>query len=164
MRPGCRLARSMRRVLVPSLNRPRLGIDLESGAGHSTPGFSGNTPITGPAVPKMSSRAPGKIRKLRCQWERKNRFGEVYLCKLQYPTIGVRSLWGRQSGNLWCPQQLRMSIGLWRGWRMERQGQMAKSWKTWELYHMTSWQHISICGYYQPTCRVHWEEARLAAP
>ena len=64
MRPGCRLVRGVRLVLVPGLSGPRPKIDLESGAGLSMPGFSGSTLRTDPAVPKMSSRVPGKIRQL----------------------------------------------------------------------------------------------------
>ena len=86
MKPGCRLVRGVQRALARSLSGPRLRIDLESGAGRSMPGCSGSILRTGLAVPKMLSLAPGKIRQLRCLWERKNRFGEVFLSELRYPT------------------------------------------------------------------------------
>ena len=36
-----------------------------------------------------------------CLWRRRKHSGEVFLSNLRFRTIGVRSLWGRQSGNLW---------------------------------------------------------------
>ena len=73
-----RLARGVHWILVLSLSGPRLRIDLESGAGRSMPRFSGSTPRTDPAVPKMSSRAPGKIRQPSYLWGDRNLSGEVF--------------------------------------------------------------------------------------
>ena len=75
--PGCRFARGMRQVPVPGPSGPGPRIDLESGAWHSTPRYSGSTVRTDPAVPKMSSEAPGKILQLIFLWEFRSLFGSL---------------------------------------------------------------------------------------
>ena len=102
-------------------------INLESGTGHSMPGYSRSTIRTDPAVPKMSSLVPGKILQLTFLWECRSLFGKVFLSELQCWTTGVRSLWGRLSGSLWRLLQPRMSTDLWKGWRMEPRAQTAES-------------------------------------
>ena len=67
--PGCRFARGVCQVPVPGPSGPGPRIDLELGAGHSTPGYCGSTIGTDPAVLKMSSRVPGKILQLIFLWE-----------------------------------------------------------------------------------------------
>ena len=67
----------MRQVPVPGPSGPGPRIDLESGAGHGTPGYSMSTIGTDPAVPKMSSRVPGKILQLIFLWECRSLFAQT---------------------------------------------------------------------------------------
>ena len=67
----------MRQVPVPGPSGPGPRIDQESGAGHGTPGYSASTIGTDPAVPKMSSRVPGKILQLIFLWECRSLFAQT---------------------------------------------------------------------------------------
>ena len=68
--PGCCFATGVRQVPVPSPSRPGPRINLESGAGQSTPGYSRSTIGTDPAV-------PGKILQLIFLWECRSLFEQA---------------------------------------------------------------------------------------